>query len=81
MHEFHHTMTSLFDQLGLPSEPEAIAAFLHAHRNLPLTTRLFDAPFWLPSQAAFIRENLSEDGDWAVVIDSLDASLRTPPTV
>lgn len=77
----HHTMTALFDQLGLPSTPEAIATFVGTHRGLPLSTRLFDAAFWSPSQSTFLREELREDGDWALVIDSLNASLRTQPTL
>ncbi|MEY2890214.1 MAG: hypothetical protein RJA98_122 [Pseudomonadota bacterium] len=77
--QHHNTMTDLFDQLGLPSSPEAISTFFSSHRDLPLTTRLWEAPFWSPSQASFLQEGLQADGDWAEIIDALNASLRRQP--
>jgi len=71
-----HPMQELFAQLGLDSTPAAIDAFIARHRPLPLEIRLFDAPFWSPSQSALIREKLQEDGDWAVLIDTLNTQLR-----
>ncbi len=79
MESVNHTMTDLFDQLGLPSQPKHIAEFVARRRPLPLEIRLYDADFWTPAQAAFIKDKLSEDGDWALVIDSLNASLRSRP--
>ncbi|HJV91618.1 MAG TPA: DUF2789 domain-containing protein [Holophagaceae bacterium] len=71
-----HLMTELFVQLGLPSDPPAIQAFLAKHRPLPSHLPLAQAPFWNPAQAAFLREGLQEDGDWAGIIDKLDVGLR-----
>lgn len=73
------SMSLLFAQLGLPDDEEAIRAFIKSNRPLPMTIRLFDAPFWSPSQAALIREKLQEDGEWAVLIDTLNAQLRSHP--
>lgn len=75
----HHTMQDLFAQLGLPSEPGDIRAFLHQHRPLPDHLRLSEAPFWTESQANFLREKIREDGDWAVLVDTLNAQLREHP--
>lgn len=71
----HHAMTHLFAQLGLPSTPADIQAFF-ASRRLPPGVALADAPFWSPAQAAFLREQVEEDADWAGPIDRLDSGLR-----
>jgi hypothetical protein len=44
---------------------------------LPEAVQLADAPFWKPSQAAFLREEILEDGDWAEVVDDLNARLHS----
>ena len=77
----HHPMCELFAQLGLPDDAASIEAFIQQHHPLPMTTRLYDAPFWSPSQAALIREKLAEDADWAVLIDTLNVQLRDHPAV
>lgn len=75
--EFHyHTLPNLFEQLGLPIEAYAIEHFIDVHSPLPPSLHLADAPFWNPSQAAFLREELLEDGDWAEVVDTLNARLH-----
>ena len=71
-----HLMTELFVQLGLPSDPPSIQGFLARHRPLPSHLQLAEAPFWSAAQAAFLREGLADDGDWALIIDKLDAGLR-----
>ncbi len=71
-----HPMSTLFAQLGLPSAPTEIQAFIARHRPLPSDLPLPEAPFWSPVQAAFLREQLAEDADWAVIIDKLDSGLR-----
>lgn len=75
-----HGMTDLFAQLGLPSSPAAIQAFLETHRPLPRGSTLAEAPFWTPAQAAFLRDQVEADADWAGVVDRLDAALRRPET-
>ncbi len=71
-----HVFTDLFEQLGLPSEPEAIKSFIESNRPLAPEVELADADFWNAGQANFIREELLRDADWAELVDQLDASLR-----
>ena len=71
-----HTMSSLFKQLGLPSEEADINAFVAEHKPLAPETSLADADFWSPTQSAFLAEEIAEDADWASVVDTLDAMLR-----
>ena len=71
-----HSMTNLFAQLGLPNDEASIARFIETHRPLPESVRLSDAPFWSASQAAFLREEIQEDADWAPIIDELNAELH-----
>lgn len=71
-HPFHE----LFEQLGLGSRPEQIQTFLETHAPRARDLALPDAPFWTPSQAAFLREALMDDSDWAEVVDALNAALR-----
>ncbi len=72
----HHRLPQLFEQLGLPASPEAIDSFIASHRPLPESTPLDQAPFWTPAQAAFLREEILEDGDWAEVVDELNLRLH-----
>lgn len=71
-----HTMSALFAQLGLPSDPENIQAFIDSHQSLRGSEALADADFWTDAQALFLRESIAEDSDWSEVVDQLDASLR-----
>lgn len=72
-----HSMNNLFAQLGLPSDEAAIERFIATHRPLPEGVPLPAAPFWTPSQAAFLREELGEDADWAELVDALSLRLRS----
>ncbi|MDT8385145.1 MAG: DUF2789 domain-containing protein [Gammaproteobacteria bacterium] len=74
-HHFHN-FSELFAQLGLGSSPEEIERFLYQHAPLAGDVALPDAPFWSPTQAAFLREALAEDGDWSEVVDMLNVALR-----
>lgn len=71
-----HRFSELFQQLGLPSQPEDIHAFLKRHAPLPDHLALADAPFWTAAQAALIKESLHADADWSAVIDQLNLALR-----
>lgn len=71
-----HSLGNLFAQLGLPSDPAAISGFIAAHAHLPESLPLADAPFWTPAQAAFLREEILEDADWAEVVDQLNTCLH-----
>ena len=71
-----HDITHLFIQLGLPSSKDDIQNFIQSHRLQDTGLALSEAPFWTAAQAAFLREQIVEDADWAVVIDKLNTSLR-----
>lgn len=73
-----HPLSALFTQLGLPGDAASIERFVTTHAPLPEHIRLSEAPFWTPSQAAFLREELQEDADWAEVVDQLNLMLRRP---
>ncbi|NKI17959.1 DUF2789 domain-containing protein [Spongiibacter sp. KMU-166] len=71
-----HSMKSLFQQLGLEDSEEAIERFIVRHRPLPRDLLLHEASFWKPNQAAFLKESLDEDAEWAEIVDELDARMR-----
>jgi hypothetical protein len=66
---------TLFSQLGLNSDPYSIQDFFENH-HISGTIRLDEAPFWSASQAAFLREAIELDSDWADAVDHLDTELR-----
>lgn len=74
-----HPLTELFAQLGLPGDEASIRQFLAAHAPLASDIDLPDAPFWTPTQAAFLREETLGDADWVPVIDRLNLLLRQAP--
>jgi hypothetical protein len=78
MHAGHHALQELFDQLGLPSSPEAIDRFITRHRPASLGCALPDAPVWTPAQAAFLREAIAADADWALPAEWLTQALCQP---
>ena len=69
-------MQSLFAQLGEASDEGAIARFIDQHGPLHGLTKLHEASFWSPSQAAFLRDALVQDANWAPVVDALNARLH-----
>lgn len=73
-----HTFSDLFAQLGLPADAAAIEQFIRVHTPLPADILLHQAPFWTPSQAAFLSTELQEDADWAATVDQLNLQLRKP---
>ena len=70
------TLSQLFAQLGLPADMADIDAFIDRHGPLPEALPLAEAPFWTPAQAAFLREAVADDADWAEAADALSAALR-----
>ena len=70
----HHSLSALFDQLGLPSDKSGIDRFVTSHR-LAVGQPLPDAPFWNNAQSAFLRDALLEDSDWAEEVDELAVLL------
>lgn len=75
MHHFYQ----LFAQLGLPNHPEDIQRFITLHSAMAEGMRLPDAPYWTASQAAFLRESLTQDSDWSDMVDQLSLALRLAP--
>lgn len=71
-----HTLQTLFCQLGLPSGPEQVAAFVELHRPLPSDILLTEANFWNEAQATFLAEAKEDDSDWCESVDKLDSLLR-----
>lgn len=71
-----HTLNNLFAQLGLPSDDTEIESFIKTHSHLASSISLSEAPLWTPAQAAFLREEILKDADWAEVIDQLNARLH-----
>jgi len=71
-----HDLSALFKQLGLPADSASIDAFIARHAPLPATLALAEAPFWTAAQAAFLREEIVEDADWAEVVDQFNLLLR-----
>jgi len=71
-----HRFSDLFAQLGLPNDAPGIGHFLASHSPLDEAVELPDAAFWAPPQAAFLRDCLLEDSDWAELVDQLSAALR-----
>lgn len=78
MDKSNHHFSELFAQLGLPCDAPGIQQFIATHAPLPAQLRLADAPFWVPAQAAFLREALLQDADWAELADQLSNALRAP---
>ena len=70
-----HEFADLFRQLGLAADAASIETFIARHRPLPPGTALADAPFWTPSQAQFLREEIADDADWAELVDALAVRL------
>ena len=71
-----HPFAELFDQLGLPSDDASIREFIATHSPVPPELRLAEAPFWTDAQSRLLKEAITQDADWAEVVDHLDASMR-----
>ena len=71
-----YSLNDLFEQLGLASSDAAIVEFIKTHNQLDTSILLSEAPFWTPSQAAFLAEGILNDADWAEVIDQLNVLIH-----
>lgn len=74
------SLPHLFQQLGLPTGPEEMAAFLRDHQ-LPAAVRVSEAPFWNEGQRQFLREEWREDAEWAIAVDALNEALHADAAV
>ncbi len=71
-----HTISDLFDQLGLPSTRRSIEEFIATHKPLADEVLLHEADFWSTAQQTFLAEAIMDDSDWAEQVDQLNALLR-----
>ncbi len=76
MESHTHSLSSLFDQLGLDNEDSFIDHFITINKPIPGNVELHNATFWNASQSSFLKQMKDEDADWAGVIDQLDVMLR-----
>ena len=76
MEQHTHTLSSLFDQLGLDNEDESIEWFIALHKPISDDIELHKAIFWSDSQASFLKQMKDEDADWSGIVDQLDVMLR-----
>jgi len=75
MESAFHSMENLFLQLGLDNSEQAIDNFIQ-NNKLNHDQKIQEAAFWTSAQSAFIQECLSDDSDWAEVVDQLNALLH-----
>lgn len=78
MEPYTHTLSSLFDQLGLDSETESLEQFIALHKPISSEIELHKFSFWTESQASFLKQMKDEDADWSGIIDQLDVMFRQP---
>lgn len=71
-----HTLSSLFDQLGLDSEIASIEMFIDTYKPISSEIELHKAYFWNEAQTSFLKQMKDEDADWSGVIDQLDLMFR-----
>ncbi len=70
------TLSTLFEQLGLDNDAASIDAFIRTHVPLDTAGPIWAEAFWSASQAAFLKEALEEDADWAESVDLLSELLH-----
>ena len=74
-----HSMDTLFAQLGLPNDLPSIERFIATCGRLDNGLPLHEARFWTPAQAAFLRDAVTQDADWAETVDALNTRLHARP--
>lgn len=76
METLFHPLKTLFEQLGLPADYDAITQFISLHAPLDSSVVLANASFWTFSQKTFLNDEWLKDADWSDIIDLLNAQLR-----
>lgn len=71
-----HSLSTLFEQLGLDETEKGIKEFISTNKPIPKDIELHEAEFWSSSQAGFLKESIEQDADWAEIVDHLDVMLR-----
>ncbi|PVZ13489.1 MULTISPECIES: DUF2789 family protein [unclassified Pseudomonas] len=72
----NHTLSTLFQQLGLDNSASNIDAFIEKHQ-LPNDQKVSDADFWNEAQAALLKEAILADGPEALWVDELNVRLHS----
>lgn len=80
MEQHTHTLSSLFDQLGLDNEDASIDQFITLHKPIAGDIELHKAKFWNSSQSSFLKQMKDEDADWSGIVDQLDVMFRKSVT-
>ena len=75
MHGNVYTMSDLFKQLGLPSDPKSIADFISHNAGVCRLTPLAQAPMWNDCQRAFLKEAIAQDAEWCIPAERLTSLL------
>ena len=75
MEQPSYELTTLFDQLGLPSDGKGIDDFIMAHPVGP-EIKLVDADCWSDQQKDLLQEWLLADGEEALLVDELNVRLH-----
>lgn len=70
-----HNLYTLFDQLGLPSDDASIERFAR-HYRLNEGQYLYQAEFWTPAQASFLKDAYQQDAEWSDALDQLNGLIR-----
>lgn len=76
MDRSNHTLACLFLQLGMNNSEQDISHFIARNKGIPANILLANAKLWSASQSLFLSEAISDDADWAEIVDNLDALLR-----
>jgi hypothetical protein len=76
MDRSNHTLACLFSQLGMNNSEQDISDFISSNKGIPADITLSSAKIWNASQALFLSQAISEDADWAEIVDNLDVLLR-----
>ena len=70
-----YDLEALFEQLGLPSDQEAIDSFIHTH-SVESKIKLHEAEFWNDSQRSFLENAFADDDEWTTSMDELNVRLH-----
>jgi hypothetical protein len=70
-----HNLYTLFDQLGLPSDDASIERFAR-HYRLSEDQSIYQAEFWTPAQASFLKVAYQQDAEWSDALDQLNGLMR-----
>ncbi|WP_067095381.1 DUF2789 family protein [Marinomonas atlantica] len=76
METHEHSLSALFEQLGLDSSEQGIETFISESDSIPEGMLLWEAPIWSEPQAQMLKQMKDEDADWATVVDELDLMMR-----